>query len=181
VLFAFFVYYVIENLLKLWSFKWTRWTMSYQNIANGIISLALITLHIIHVSIYGRPYVTQKEREQTTVITIWGLSRVVNMLLIFRLVNLAPSIQIMNAILSTSIDIMRSLRPVFGIMIVNYYVFALIGMQLFKNKINIDSFGSYNQSDPDSYCGSFGQLNYWANNFDDFFFVFNSSLGLDGC
>lgn len=49
--------------------------------------------------------------------SIWGISRVVNMLLIFRLIHLVPSIRTMYAILSTSIDILRSLRPLFGIMV----------------------------------------------------------------
>jgi len=85
-----------------------------------------------------------KEFDRTT--SIWGVSRVVNMLLIFRLIHLAPSVKVMYAILSTSIDIIRSLRPLFGIMIVNYYFFAILGMQLFSNKIRLDSFDKYNRT-----------------------------------
>ena len=78
--------------------------------------------------------------------SIWGLSRVVNMLLIFRLIHLVPSVKVMYAILSTSVDIVRNLRPLFGIMIVNYYVYALLGMQLFANKIKLDSFDKFNRT-----------------------------------
>ena len=67
------------------------------------------------------------------------------MLLIFRLINLAPSVKVMYAILSTSIDIIRSLRPLFGIMMCNYYIYAIFGMQLFANKIKLDSFDKYNR------------------------------------
>ena len=77
------------------------------------------TLQIIHLSLYGRPYITLTELnnvDRTT--SIWGLSRVVNMLLIFRLIHLVPSIRVMYAILSTSIDIISSLRPLFGIMVI---------------------------------------------------------------
>lgn len=82
--------------------------------------------------------------EKTT--SIWGISRVVNMFLIFRLIHLAPSLKVMSAIISTSIDILRSLRPLFGILIVNYYVFALIGMQIFSNAIRLDSFDKFNRT-----------------------------------
>lgn len=83
--------------------------------------------------------------EYDKTISIWGVSRVFNMFLIFRLIHLAPSVGVMYAILSTSIDILRSLRPLFGILIVNYYVFALIGMQIFSDKIHIDSFDKFNR------------------------------------
>ena len=79
-------------------------------------------------------------------ISLWGTIRAINMLLIFRLINLAPSIRVMYAIISTSVDIIRSLRPIFGIMVLNYYVFALLGIQLFENSIKVDTFDKlYNQ------------------------------------
>lgn len=81
-----------------------------------------------------------------TGLTIWGFSRVVNTLMIFRLINLAPSIRVMNAIISTCFDIVRSLRALFGILIVNYYVFALLGMQLFQDRIKSDSFDKKNNA-----------------------------------
>jgi two pore calcium channel protein 2 len=105
--------------------------------------------------------------ERTT--SFWALSRVVNMVLIVRLINLAPSIKVMHAILSNIIDIVRSLRPIFGILASLYYVYALLGMQLFANKIRIDSFDYINRTYLAVYCGSYKQLNYWSNNFNDFF------------
>ena len=103
--------------------------------------------------------------------SVWGISRVINMLLIFRLIHLAPSIKVMYAILSTSIDIIRSLRPLFGIMIANYYIYALLGMQIFSNKINLDSFDKFNRTYPDQYCGTYKQLRFWGNNFNDFYVI----------
>jgi hypothetical protein len=78
-------------------------------------------------------------------ISIWGVSRVMNMLLIFRLLDIAPSVKTLYAILSTIIDMVRSLRPIFGVMILSYYVYALLGIQLFANVITKHSFdGIYN-------------------------------------
>jgi hypothetical protein len=79
-------------------------------------------------------------------ISIWGISRVINMLLIFRLLDIAPSVKTLYAILSTIIDMVRSLRPIFGVMIMSYYVYALLGIQLFANVITKHSFdGLYNK------------------------------------
>ena len=76
--------------------------------------------------------------------------------------------QVMYAILSTVIDIVRSLRPIFGILASFYYVYGLFGMQLFANKIRIDSFDRLNRTSPEQYCGTYEQLNYWPINFNDF-------------
>ena len=65
------------------------------------------------------------------------------MLLIFRLINLTPNVKVMYTILSTSVDIIRSLRPILGIMVFIYYDYALLGMEIFANRIKSDSF-NYN-------------------------------------
>ena len=75
----------------------------------------------------------------------------------------------MYAILSTVIDIVRLLRPIFGILASFYYVYGLLGMQLFANKIRIDSFDRLNRTSPEQFCGTYEQLNYWPINFNDFY------------
>lgn len=75
----------------------------------------------------------------------------------------------MYAIISTVIDIVRSLRPIFGILASLYYIYGLFGMQLFANKILINSFSHLNRTSPELYCGTYEQLNYWPINFNDFY------------
>lgn len=121
--------------------------------------------------------------------SLWGISRVINMLLIFRLIHLAPSVKVMHAVVSTAIDIFRSLKPLFGIMASVYYIYALIGIQLFSEKIRPESFDKYNKSYfinnlfkffkniiflriLNEYCGTYKQLSFWANNFNDFYVAF---------
>lgn len=137
---VFSFYYVVENAIKIWSFRWKFYLNSYGNIADSLITFCLTLLQIIHLCIYKHPYVTQQEKDEMSGVTVWGLSRVINMMVIFRLVDLAPSIEVMYAILNTGVDIIRSLKPLFGIIIVNYYIFALLGMQIFSRKVTIDSF-----------------------------------------
>jgi two pore calcium channel protein 2 len=184
VILAISVFYFIENSLKIWALKWKVYSHNNLNLADGCISFVFFILQLTHLGLYKRPYLTLLEMNTyINATSIWGLSRVVNMFMIIRLIYLSPSIRVMNAILSTFIDILRSLRPIFGVIVVIYYVFALLGMELFKNKIRLDS---YNKTvgetpDDDNYCGSYAQLDYWPNNFNDFgvkffFFVSNRIL-----
>ena len=94
------------------------------------------------------------------------------MFFIYRLIHVAPNIKMMYTILSTTIDIITSLRPIIGIMVVFYYVYALIGMQLFQDRISTNTFEKFNKSNLDEYCGSYQQLNYWSLNFNDFYVSF---------
>lgn len=53
-----------------------------------------------------------------------------------------------------------------------YYLFAVLGMELFSGKItapNTTSFDPTAGPEVTGYgCGTYEQLQYWANNFDDF-------------
>jgi hypothetical protein len=131
---------LIEIGIKIWSLKWKNYSNNYGNIADALIIICVTVLHIIHLCLYKHPYVTKQEKVDMGGVTVWGLSRAVNMMVIFRLVDLAPSIEVMYAILNTGVDIIRSLKPLFGIIIINYYIFALLGMQIFNGKVTIDSF-----------------------------------------
>jgi hypothetical protein len=46
----------------------------------------------------------------------------------------------MYTIIGTCIDIIRSLRPILGIVVVDYYVFALLGQQIFQKTITLETF-----------------------------------------
>uniref|UniRef100_A0AAA9T7R7 Two pore segment channel 2 n=1 Tax=Bos taurus TaxID=9913 RepID=A0AAA9T7R7_BOVIN len=68
----------------------------------------------------------------------------------------------------TILDLIKNMRAFGGILVVIYYVFAIIGISLFQGVIvapRNSSLASVNGSAP---CGSFEQLEYWPNNFDDF-------------
>ncbi len=145
---AFSVYYTSENTLKLWSFGWRLYSSSYVLMVDGSISLIFFFLQIIHTVKYGHPYIIHSEQFYFLTdegFSLWGVSRIFNVLLIFRLINLAPSIQVLYMIINTTIDMIRNLRPIFGIMIFIYYDYALLGMLLFGGKIKTDSFDHLNK------------------------------------
>ncbi|CAF0887929.1 unnamed protein product [Brachionus calyciflorus] len=170
-IFGFSIFYLIENIIKIWALQWKRYTFNYLVLMDGLVSFGFFITQVIHLIIYGKTYMSKEETKLYNESTsLWGISRVINMLLIFRLIHLAPSVKVMYAIISTAVDIFRSLKPLFGIMAANYYIYALFGMQLFANKIRPESFDNkYNVSNLNEYCGTYKQLSYWALNFNDFY------------
>lgn len=146
---VFSLYYTIENSVKIWAYGWKSYSSSYINILDGFISFSFFLLQMIHTIYYKYPYIVHEEQFNyltSESFSLWGVSRIFNVLLIFRLINLAPSVKVMYTILSTSIDIIRKLRPIFGIMVFIFYDYALFGMELFNRKIQLDSFDKYDMS-----------------------------------
>lgn len=115
--------------------------------ADGLISLLFLVLQLVHYAQYGHPYIVHSEAFYyltDTRFSVWAASRLLNVCLIFRLINLAPSIRVMYNLISTTVDIVRKLRPLFGLMLFIYYDAALLGMQLFSSTIRSDSFDHLN-------------------------------------
>nr|XP_025142645.1 two pore calcium channel protein 2 isoform X5 [Bubalus bubalis] len=101
-------------------------------------------------------------------LSLWDMTRLVNVLIVFRFLRIIPSMQLMSLVASTILDLIKNMRAFGGILVVIYYIFAIIGISLFQGVIvapRNSSLASVNGSAP---CGSFEQLEYWPNNFDDF-------------
>jgi hypothetical protein len=150
---AFAVFYTLENCLRLWSFGWDYYKSSSLNVVDGLISGLFLLLQAVQYIMYGHPYIAHSEESYYLTDSqfgisqlVWAASRLVNVCLIFRLINLAPSIRVMYNLISTVIDIIRKLRPLFGLMLLIYYDCALLGMQLFSGNVRKDSFSHLNAS-----------------------------------
>nr|XP_012613127.1 two pore calcium channel protein 2 isoform X2 [Microcebus murinus] len=77
--------------------------------------------------------------------------------------------QPMAVVASTVLGLIQNMRAFGGILVVVYYVFAIIGINLFRGIIVAPpGNGSLAPANGSAPCGSFEQLEYWANNFDDF-------------
>ncbi|RXM34369.1 Two pore calcium channel protein 2 [Acipenser ruthenus] len=83
---------------------------------------------------------------------------------------------LMALVASTLLDLVKNLRAFAGILVVVYYVFAVLGIMLFEGVITAPGNMSavVNSSAPNTTvnytatCGTYEQLEYWPNNFDDF-------------
>uniref|UniRef100_A0A671T5N8 Two pore calcium channel protein 1-like n=1 Tax=Sinocyclocheilus anshuiensis TaxID=1608454 RepID=A0A671T5N8_9TELE len=96
---------------------------------------------------------------------------IVFILRVLRLIRLVDSIKRFRAIINTLIKIGPTILT-FSQLIVVYYIFAMVGMELFKGKVQ---FFEPNSTSPDQeYCGNpllkgttFAKLNYCKNNFNN--------------
>uniref|UniRef100_H2Q4A9 Two pore channel protein 2 n=1 Tax=Pan troglodytes TaxID=9598 RepID=H2Q4A9_PANTR len=150
---VFIVYYLLEMLLKVFALG-LRGYLSYpSNVFDGLLTVVLLV----------------KRPEMLGLLSLWDMTRMLNMLIVFRFLRIIPSMKPMAVVASTVLGLVQNMRAFGGILVVVYYVFAIIGINLFRGVIvaspGNSSLAPANGSVP---CGSFEQLEYWANNFDDF-------------
>ncbi|WAR08383.1 TPC2-like protein [Mya arenaria] len=173
--FLFILYYMVEQGLILACMGFRRYRYSWANIYDGSIVLLLLISEIITVALYGFPFFSRSEVENN--ITLWNIVRFINILIMFRVLRIIWHIKAMAIVAHTLLDLVKNLQSFGGILIVIYYFFAMLGMELFQNKITYNpgngsvhagiGNGSYIKP-ANMTCGTYEQLDYWANNFDDF-------------
>ena len=103
---------------------------------------------------------------------MWVLSRVINILIMMRLLRILPRLKPLALVTGSLIDVLKNLKPCAGILIAAFYLYATIGMILFQNDkglFPLDYSKIQNSTSEGHTCGSYGQLGYYSKNFDDFF------------
>lgn len=169
---VFVVYYIADLILKIWAKGWALYMWSTANVYEGFITILIIIVEAFHIMEFGFP----NERGGDPV-PIWniGLSfhvvvRIANILIILRLLRVLADLKAFNLVASAIYDLFLNLTPFAGILVVMYYTFAIVGMELFRGAIQYDSFGnsSFPIIKPAHKCGTYQELGYWPNNFDDF-------------
>ncbi|XP_069595858.1 two pore channel protein 2 isoform X1 [Ranitomeya imitator] len=166
----FILYYVLEMALKVFSLGIKNYVSYTSNIFDGVLTLILLVLEIATFAIYKFPHPGWKPDVQG-LLSLWEMVRLVNMFIVFRFLRIIPNMKVMALVAGTVLDLVKNLRAFAGILVVVYYVFAIIGIDLFKGAIPNPRNISSSDEDPGnetSQCGSFEQLEYWPNNFDDF-------------
>ncbi|KAG7268556.1 hypothetical protein CRUP_036313 [Coryphaenoides rupestris] len=109
-------------------------------------------------------------------LSFWDMVRLVNLLIVFRFLRVIPDIKLMNLVASTLVDLVKNLRAFAGILVVVFYMYAVFGIWLFEGAIKPPTSpsaisNSTMENITTNYsmvCGTYEQLEYWPNNFDDF-------------
>uniref|UniRef100_A0A8B9LQR5 Two pore segment channel 2 n=1 Tax=Astyanax mexicanus TaxID=7994 RepID=A0A8B9LQR5_ASTMX len=166
---AFILYYLLEMVLKLIAFGWRGYLSYKNNIFDGVFTVLLLVLQIAIIATYKIPYQASSPA-QRGVMSLWEMVRLANMLIVFRFLRIIPEIKLMALVASTLVDLVKNLRAFAGILVVVYYVYAVIGIWLFHGAIRPPGSPRYSNrtSNYTMECGSYEQLEYWPNNFDDF-------------
>nr|CAB3267179.1 two pore calcium channel protein 2-like [Phallusia mammillata] len=174
--YVFVAYYLCEQVLKILSMG-KKYFFNLNCLYDGIISVALIVIELVQLAQYGHSALPPTS---SSGISLWDCARIVNILVLLRLLRIIPNFRPMALVTSVMLDIIRSLKSFAGIIIIIYYVFAIIGMMAFEQAItppaglpfNSDLTNTTTTPAPDSpvdyACGTYEQLQYWANNFNDF-------------
>ncbi|KAL4622884.1 two pore calcium channel protein 2-like isoform X4 [Arapaima gigas] len=176
---VFFVtFYVVEMLLKMLALGFRRYLSYRSDVFDGFLTLSLL--------VGARSFLLVLQRRirfcsiytfcQKDFFNLREMMRLANMLIVFRFLRIIPNIKLMALVASTLMDLVKNLRAFAGILLVVYYVFAILGIWLFHGVIKVPAnmrwvstssslrFTENSRWD----CGSYENLGYWPNNFDDF-------------
>ncbi|XP_040896456.1 two pore calcium channel protein 2 [Toxotes jaculatrix] len=172
---CFILYYLFEMCVKIFAFGWRGYLSYRNNVFDGFLTILLLALEITIYANYRLPY-SQWDPSSQGIASLWEMVRLVNLLIVFRVLRIIPDIKLMALVASTLLDLLKNLRAFAGILVVVYYVFAVFGIWLFEGAIkpppemSILSNTSMENitSNFSMECGTYEQLGYWPNNFDDF-------------
>ncbi|XP_030917052.1 two pore calcium channel protein 2 [Geospiza fortis] len=166
----FILYYLLEMLLKILAMGLKRYLSYPSNRFDGLLTVILLILEIATFAVYGFPHPGWSP-ELMGLLSLWDMVRLVNMLIVFRFLRIIPNMKFMALVVTTLLDLVKNLRAFAGILVVVFYAFAITGIMLFKGAVV--PLGNTSAANTTNYngtlqCGTYEQLEYWPNNFDDF-------------
>ncbi|KAJ7415034.1 Two pore calcium channel protein 2 [Willisornis vidua] len=142
----FILYYLLEMLLKVLAMGLRRYLSYPSNRFDGLLTVILLILEIATFAVYGFPHPGWRP-EFMGLLSLWDMVRLVNMLIVFRFLRIIPNMKVV------------------------FYAFAITGIMLFKGAVvplGNTSAANTTLDNGTLQCGTYEQLEYWPNNFDDF-------------
>ncbi|XP_041074063.1 two pore calcium channel protein 2-like [Polyodon spathula] len=171
----FIVYYLLEMKLKMFALGFKGYMSHRSNIFDGFVIVFLLCLQITIFAMYSFQHPLW-DPDMKALMSLWEMVRLVNMLIVFRFLRIIPNIKLMALVASTLLDLVKNFRAFAGILVVVYYAFAVLGVMLFEGVITapgnmsvvVNTSVTNATVNYSATCGTYEQLEYWPNNFDDF-------------
>ena len=155
----FVIYYAIEQTLKLVGYGCFGYFKNLGNVYEGTVTCALIILELLVIILFDSPL--HLHNPLLGVDTLNIIIRLMNIFIVLRLLRILVQVNRLKLLVSTTVDFIWNVRGFFGIIVVIYYLFAFLGMELF---FDVDG-----PSDPNGPCHpDYDNLFYYGNNFHDF-------------
>uniref|UniRef100_A0A663MHT9 Ion transport domain-containing protein n=1 Tax=Athene cunicularia TaxID=194338 RepID=A0A663MHT9_ATHCN len=148
----FILYYLLEMLLKILAMGLKRYLSYPSNRFDGLLTIILLVLEIATFAVYGFPHRGWRP-EFMGLLSLWDMVRLVNMLIVFRFLRIIPNMKFMALVVTTLLDLVKNLRAFAGILVVSHDLRLAVNTTYGNGTLQ---------------CGTYEQLEYWPNNFDDF-------------
>ena len=159
----FTAYFTLELILKLLGYGLCGYFRCYSNIYEFVITLSVLLLQIVTLVLYS-PFKVREPLPHATSFHI--LIRLINILILLRLLRVLVQVESLYQLTKFIINLVKNLCGFFGVIVIIYYIFALLGMELF-----LDIQGpvqDVTKNCMEQQCNTNDNLTYVANDFGDF-------------
>lgn len=163
---VFIFYYILEQIMKLIGYGFKGYFRIIGNVYEGSLTVVLVIIEILVISCSKG---ASANGSQNMLFHYDVAIRVMNIIIVFRLLRIVAHVQRLRILISIIVDLFKNLSGFAGLMVIIYYIFALLGMSLFSDVdgesqiLDEDTGKSWSNT-----CGTYDNLNYYANNFHDF-------------
>ena len=158
--FIFVCYYIMELFAK-FIFLRAQFFKRKNNIYDLIVTSAIAIIQFVIICYVGVPF---KNPPPAALQTTRILIKVLCMLIVLRLLRLLTVLKTFSFIIEIIFTIMKKFKSFAGLMLSLYYFFAFLGMMLFSD-VDKKVVDGKRQKE----CGTFEELEFFANNFKDFY------------
>ncbi|PAA53464.1 hypothetical protein BOX15_Mlig010695g8, partial [Macrostomum lignano] len=155
--YAFVVFYTVEHLLLLWALGWPYFSRHREHTFYGVCTLLLLGLSAAYLVLHRANFNTEGESPALRL-----LMRLANIIISLRVLRIVPRLKSIKIVWDSMRDILANLRFFLGVLAVAYYVFAVIGLQLFSGLITLEALANQTA------CDSYAHLDYASLHFNDF-------------
>ncbi|KAI6660872.1 hypothetical protein LOD99_13596 [Oopsacas minuta] len=158
--FVFVCYYVIELVVKFLILR-KQFFKRKCNIYELFVTCSIVILQVTIIVYVGVPF---KSPSSATIKTTRILIKVLCMFIVLRLLRLLTTLRTFSFILEILFTIIKKFKSFAGLVLSLYYFYAFLGMMLFSDVDRRVKPGARQKV-----CGTFEEMEFFANNFQDFY------------